>query len=83
MKFFRKFRAQLKESIEANKAAEENSHALLKELDRTEPHVDEQHDTALRRLRESETQARRLRDADRRNHYSEGLTRSFQGRTAT
>lgn len=78
MKLFSKLRALR----EADHAAIENSRAILEEVDRTESEVDEMHATALERLRESTEQALRLKDADRRNHYSEGLTKSFRGRTA-
>lgn len=78
MNFFRK----LRELRAADHAAIKNSEAVLEETLRTDPRVDEQHEHALRRLEEATEQARRLKDADRRNHYSEGLTKSFQGRTA-
>jgi t-SNARE complex subunit (syntaxin) len=80
MKFFRKFREQFEASMADNHKAIESSQALLDELDRTEHHVDKQHQDALHRLNKSENQARRLKDADRRNHYSEGLTKSFRGK---
>lgn len=78
MKIFKKFR----DLRAADHAAIENSKALLEEVERTDPEVDEMHQTALQRLHESTQQALRLKDADRRNHYSEGLTKSFRGRTA-
>lgn len=78
MKLFKK----LRELRAADHAAIENSRALLDEVTRTDPEVDEMHATALQRLRESTEQARKLKDADRRNHYSEGLTKSFRGRPA-
>lgn len=78
MKFFRK----LREQVEENLAATQNSQDLLAELDRTEQDVDKLHEIARTRLDESEKQAKRLRDADRRNHYSESLTHAFRGRTA-
>jgi hypothetical protein len=78
MKFFKR----LRDLREADHAAIRNSRAVLAEIERTEPEVDEQHETALARLNESAEQARRLKDADRRNHYSQGLTESFRGRTA-
>lgn len=78
MKFFRKLREQVAE----NQAAEQNSQALLDELDRTEPQVDELHEIAVERLNESVQQAKRLKDADRRNHYSESLTYAMRGRMA-
>jgi hypothetical protein len=78
MKFFKKLRALR----EADHAAIQNSEALLQEIERTESEVDAHHEIALQRLTESTEQARRLKDADRRNHYSEGLTKSFRGRTA-
>lgn len=78
MKLFSKLRALR----EADHAAIENSKAILEEVARTDPEVDEMHETALQRFHESTQQALRLKDADRRNHYSEGLTKSFRGRTA-
>ena len=79
MKIFKR----LQKLREEDRAATKNSHDLLEELDRTESHVDAEHKEALSWLRKSEKQARRLKDADQRNHYSEGLTESFQGRPAT
>lgn len=73
---------KLKDLRAADRAAIKNSEALLQEVERTDPAVDARHQTALRRLKESTEQARKLKDADRRNHYSEGLTRSFQERAA-
>ena len=78
MKFFKKLRALR----EADHAAIENSRAVVEEINRTDQAVDEQHEIALQRLTESTEQARQLKNADRRNHYSEGLTKSFRGRTA-
>lgn len=78
MNLFKRLRALR----EADRAAIENSRALAEEISRTDPEIDERHETALQRYDESTEQARRLKDADRRNHYSEGLTQSFQGRTA-
>lgn len=78
MKFFKKLRALR----EADHAAIENSRKLAHEIDRTDPEVDEAHETALQRLEESTEQARRLKDADRRNHYSESLTHAFRGSPA-
>lgn len=75
MKFFKR----IKELREEDRAATDNSNALLDELDRTESHVEEQHRAALTQLKESKKQATQLKDADRRNHYSEGLTKSFRG----
>jgi len=77
MKFFKKLHVLREE----NREATQNSQALLDELARTESEVDQQHTEALTQLRESKQQAVRLRDANRRNHFSEGLTKSFQGRT--
>jgi predicted nucleotide-binding protein (sugar kinase/HSP70/actin superfamily) len=78
MKFFKKLNVLREE----NREATANSQALLEELDRTESDIDDQHKAALTQLQESKVQAVRLRDANRRNHFSEGLTKSFQGRTA-
>ena len=78
MKIFKRLRALR----EADHAAIENSNAITAEVERTDPEIDRRHQTALARLGESTEQARKLKDADRRNHYSEGLTKSFRGRTA-
>lgn len=78
MNLFKKLRALR----EADHAAIQNSKALAEEICRTDEEVDQRHETALQRLEESTEQAARLKDADRRNHYSEGLTQSFRGRTA-
>jgi hypothetical protein len=79
MNLFKRWREQ----IEINHVAAKNSEKLLEELDRTEPDIEEQHREALHFLSTTETQARRLRAANHRNHYSEGLTESFRGRPAT
>lgn len=63
-------------------AAIENSKALVEEMDRTDPEVDQLHRVALERLEESTQQAQRLKAADRRNHYSESLTHAFRGSAA-
>ena len=78
MKIFKK----LRDLREADRAAIKNSEALLQETIRTEPEVEKGHEVALVRHREATEQARLLKDADRRNHYSESLTKSFRGRTA-
>lgn len=78
MKIFKRLRALR----DADHAAIENSNALTAEVERTDSEIERRHQTALARLGESAEQARKLKDADRRNHYSEGLTKSFQGRTA-
>jgi phosphate uptake regulator len=78
MKLFTKLRALR----DADHAAIRNSKALAEEIIRTDPEVDEAHETALQRLEESTEQARRLKDADRRNHYSESLTHAFRGKHA-
>jgi phosphate uptake regulator len=67
---------------EADRAAIQNSKALLEEAHRTDPAVDAEHEEALRRLREATEQANRLKSMDKQNHYSESLTQSFRGRTA-
>lgn len=75
MKLFK----QLKLMREENLAATRNSQALVEELDRTAQNVEEQHKEAVDQLKESKKRALILKDADRRNHYSEGLTKSFRG----
>jgi phosphate uptake regulator len=79
MKFLFKKLAGLRE---ADRAAIENSKALLEETHRTDPDVDREHELALKRLKEASEQARRLKAMDAKNHYSESLTKSFRGRTA-
>jgi ABC-type transporter Mla subunit MlaD len=78
MKFFKKLKRQREESFAAIKQSQE----LLDKLAETEPEVEELHNVALRQLAESKKQACRLRDADRRNHYSEGLTQSYREKLA-
>jgi hypothetical protein len=78
MKFFKSIKMLREENREATK----NSRALMEELDKTESVVDDQHKEALARLDESKKQARILKSADQKNHYSEGLTRSYQERMA-
>lgn len=75
MKFFK----QLRKLREEDRVATKNSNALLEELDRTESIIDKQHEEALTQLNESKKRAKKLRDADERNHYSEGLAKSFRG----
>lgn len=68
--------------MEADKAAIENSEALLAEAERTDPHVDAEHEVALEQLSKAAEQARRLKAMDANNHYSESLTKAFRGRLA-
>lgn len=79
MKIFKR----LQELREADRAATRSSRAVVEEISRTDSHIEKQHEVALARLRESTEQAELLQAADRRNHYSESLTRAFRGRTAT
>lgn len=78
MKFFK----GLQRRREADRAAISNSLAVLEEMIRTDPEVDRNHEDALLRLVESSAQAQQLRSANRRNHYSESLTKAFRGRPA-
>lgn len=77
MKFFKRFHRR---PPEQDAPAMNRSKELLEELERTEPEIDRRHEVALERLTESAEQARKLKDADRRNHYSESLTHAFRGR---
>lgn len=44
--------------------------------------ADREHEIALARLAEATEQASRLTTMNTRNHYSEGLTHAFRGKTA-
>lgn len=68
---------------EADRAATENSRALLEDLERTESHVQAQHEVALNQKKRAEKQAIQLKAADRRNHYSESLTYAYRGRPSS
>lgn len=67
---------------EENDAAIESSNALAQELDRTDPHVDEQHKRALQHLQQATERSKRLKRMDAENHYSESLTYSMRGNPA-
>ena len=63
----------------ADEAATENSRALLEETTRSEPEALEMQRRAHELLAAADEQAKRLKDADHRNHYSESLTLAFRG----
>lgn len=69
---------------EENQAAINSSNAVSEELDRTDPHVEAQHERALKVLSEATARSKRLKAMDAQNHYSESLTYSMrpQGGTA-
>lgn len=71
MILFKKLRALLHENRQAVLHAE----ATKENADRNLKH-------AQNRLAQAEDQAQRLSEMDRRNHYSESLTKSFRGRPA-
>jgi len=68
---------------EENQAAIENSNAVAQELERTDPHVDAQHERALELLDLATERSKRLKRMDAENHYSESLTYSMRGNPAT
>lgn len=78
MNWFRKIR----ERREADRAATENSRALLEEMLATEPELAQRHDHAVERLERATEQAKKLRAMDTQNHYSESLTHAFRGKPA-
>lgn len=65
-----------------HRAKTETSQQLLAETNRTEPEALEMQRRAQELLAQAEQQAKWLRDADHRNHYSEGLTQSMRGKPA-
>jgi hypothetical protein len=69
------FWKKLAELREANTSATENTNALLKQADKD-------HEAALDLRERVVRQAGTLARGDRRNHYSESLTKAFRGRTA-
>lgn len=71
MKFWKK----LAELREANTSATEANSALLEKADKD-------HEAALDLRERSVQQAITLATGDRRNHYSESLTKAFRGRPA-
>lgn len=71
-----KFLKRLAQLREANTAAQKNNEQLLKQAGKD-------HEAALAMHDQVVEQAARLSASDRRNHYSESLTHSFRGRTAT
>lgn len=71
MKLFKRFSELRKANCDAA-AANENAKA----------DADRDHQIALARLAEATEQAKTLSAMNTRNHYSEGLTLSFRGRTA-
>lgn len=73
---------RVRERREADRRATAKSRALLEEMLATEPEDQRRHDTALRRLRQAEDQAKELQATDSRNHYSESLTHAFRGKPA-
>lgn len=70
-----KFLKKLAELRAANEKATETNKVILQAADKD-------HEAALAMREASAVQASKLRAADRRNHYSESLTQSFQGKPA-
>jgi hypothetical protein len=77
-----KFLTRLRALREVNAEATRTSEKVLEQADRSVPEIDKSYKQALSRLAEATAQANTLSGMDRRNHYSESLTESFQGRTA-
>lgn len=70
-----KFLKRLAELRAINTAATETNQAVLQQADKD-------HEVALAMREKATKQAGQLTATDRRNHYSESLTQSFQGRIA-
>lgn len=60
----------------------EESEKVIVFTEAVKENAERDHEAALARLEKAEEQARTLSGMDRRNHYSESLTKAFQGRTA-
>ena len=67
---------------EQDRVAINNSHALREEVERTDPHVDAEHERALELLCQATERSRKLKAMDAQNHYSESLTHSMRGNPA-
>jgi hypothetical protein len=70
-----KFWKRLAELRDINTNATQNTNALLEQADKD-------HEAALDLRERVVRQAGTLARGDRRNHYSESLTKAFRGRTA-
>lgn len=77
-----KWLTKIRQLREANTQAAEASKVILAQAKRHGNDADQKLMVALDKLEHATAQARRLNEADQRNHYSESLTHSFRERPA-